>query len=64
MKNDQIRACFCGKTHRVNDGKPILHSCFVLPSEALICEQKGDKEKAKTIMAQWKNRRPHNGLKG
>jgi hypothetical protein len=63
MNKNQILTSYCGKMHRVNDGKPISHKCFILPSEALICEQKGDKEKAKSILAQWKNKKPHNGLK-
>jgi hypothetical protein len=55
---------FCGKKHRVRDGKPVGHECFVLPAEAVFAESRGDDRRAASIMALWKDRRPHKGIKG
>ena len=54
---------FCNHGHRLVDGKPIDHECFVLPTEALLAEQAGDNARALEVMGAWKKRRVHKGLK-
>jgi hypothetical protein len=54
---------FCNHRHRLSDGKPVEHECFILPTEALHAERAGDTEKATEILSGWKKRRTHRGLK-
>ena len=63
MKIEVYCTTFCNYPHRLNDGKPIGHACYVLPTAALLAEQAGDTDKATTILGQWKKRRKHNGIK-
>jgi hypothetical protein len=37
---------YCNKGHRLSDGKPIAHECYILPPSALEAERAGDVEKA------------------
>lgn len=52
---------FCNKGHRVRDGKPVGHECYVLNPEALAAEMDGDYEKCREI-GMYKSDRPHPGL--
>lgn len=54
---------FCNFAHRLKDGKPIGHECYVLPTEALCAERDGDMGRAQEVMSKWKKRRPHRGLR-
>ena len=54
---------FCNCGHRVSDGKPINHECYILPTPALHAEMKGDMEKAVEILGQWKKRKQHRGVR-
>jgi hypothetical protein len=54
---------FCGKPHRIDDGRPVEHACFVLPAEAVAAEAKGDRSRSDFLLEKWNKRRPHNGLK-
>lgn len=54
---------FCNHAHRLEDGKPIEHQCYVMPTEALLAERKGDMARAITILDNWKKRRQHNGVR-
>lgn len=54
---------FCNHGHRLSDGKPVDHECYVLPTEALAAERRGDVARALEIMSQWKKRRTHRGVK-
>lgn len=54
---------FCNFGHRLSDGKPVGHECYVLPTEALHAERNGDFDKAKEVMGLWTKRRVHKGLK-
>ncbi len=54
---------FCNFAHRLVDGKPLDHECFVLPTEALEAERKGDNTRAQFVLSNWKKRRQHNGIK-
>lgn len=53
---------FCNFGHRLADGKPVGHQCFVLPTEALEAERQGDIDKAYQVLSAWKHRRVHHGL--
>lgn len=54
---------FCNFVHRLADGKPVDHECYVLPTAALVAEMEGDYPKALDILSTWKKRRPHKGLR-
>lgn len=54
---------FCNHGHRLVDGKPVAHECFILPTEALHAERAGDLEKTQKILSGWKKRRTHHGVK-
>ena len=54
---------FCNHGHRLEDGKPVDHECYVLPTEALIAERQGLYGRALAIMEQWKKKRPHKGVR-
>lgn len=55
---------YCNHAHRMVDGKPIAHECFVLPTAMLVAEREGNHERALEVIGQWKRRKVHNGLKG
>jgi hypothetical protein len=53
---------FCNQGHRMSDGKPINHECYILNPAALEAEREDDYEKAQELL--WKKgRRVHPGLK-
>jgi hypothetical protein len=54
---------FCNHPHRLNDGKPIGHECFVLPTAMLHYERVGDSAKAREAQALWKHRSTHKGVR-
>lgn len=54
---------FCNQAHRLSDGKPLDHECFVLPTEMLYAERDGDYIKASQILTSWKKRRVHKGVR-
>ena len=62
MKRPTYVPSFCNKHHRLEDGKPIKHECFVLPTEYLCAEKSGNRERAKEVLDGWKKRKPHKGL--
>lgn len=64
MKRETYSPRLCNKPHRLDDGKPIKHKCYVMPTEYLIAEKRGDKARADEIVAGWKKRRRHNGVNG
>ncbi len=45
---------YCNKGHRMRDGKPVQHECYVLPPAALRAEVEGDFEKAQDILSEAK----------
>jgi len=63
MKSNIFCTSFCNQGHRLSDGKPVDHECYVLPTEALHAERAGKFERAQEILALWKDRRPHRGVK-
>ena len=63
-KDDKIYCTtFCNHPHRLSDGKPLGHVCYVLPTEALYAEQRGDFDRAQEVLNSWTKRREHHGLK-
>ena len=55
---------FCNQGHRLSDGKPINHECYVLNPAALAAEREGDYEKAQELLWGKKGRRlVHRGVK-
>ena len=53
---------FCNHGHRLSDGKPVKHECYVMPTEALHAEMNGDKDRAQEVLGNWKKRRTHKGI--
>jgi hypothetical protein len=41
---------FCNQGHRMKDGKPVDHECFVIPPAALEAERDGDYAKGIALM--------------
>lgn len=52
---------FCNQAHRLRDGKPIDHECYVINPKALAAERAGDVELACQLMGGKRIR--HRGLK-
>lgn len=63
MKSDSYCTTFCNHPHRLSDGKPIGHECYVLPTAALHAEKEGKLGVAVEELQKWKNRKPHRGLR-
>jgi len=53
---------YCNHGHRVDDGVPVEHECYVLPPAALAAEMEGDYERAQFLLA-GTNKRAHRGVK-
>lgn len=58
-----FQTSFCNRGHRLSDGKPVEHECYVLPTEALHAERDGDFERARAVLGAWKKRRVHKGVR-
>jgi hypothetical protein len=54
---------YCNHGHRVKDGKPVAHECYVLPPDALHLEICGDIDAAIAGLQQGKPFKTHKGLK-
>jgi len=54
---------YCNKGHRLSDGKPVDHECYVLPPKALQAEREGDYEMATVIQVEASPLKPHQGVK-
>lgn len=37
---------YCNHPHRLKDGKPVNHNCYILPPDALEAERNGDTDRA------------------
>lgn len=53
---------YCNQYHRLSDGKPVEHECYVIPPEALEAEREGQFHKAIELMDSKKMAR-HKGAK-
>ena len=53
---------FCNHGHRLEDGKPVAHECYVLPVEALRLEQQGAYDAAIEVLQRAKPLRVHRGV--
>lgn len=54
---------YCNHAHRLSDGAPIAHECYVLPPAALAAERDGDTDKAISILQAAKPLRRHRGAR-
>ena len=54
---------YCNHGHRMLDGKPVAHECYVLPVAALRTEFLGNVDKASAIIAAAKPLRLHKGVR-
>lgn len=63
MKDEIYCTTYCNHGHRLSDGKPVGHECYVLPTAALHAEKAGRTTQAVEILGQWKKKTPHRGLK-
>jgi hypothetical protein len=54
---------FCNKPHRLVDGKPVAHECYILPPLALEYERRGDYQDAAELIDAWKPLKIHRGIK-
>jgi hypothetical protein len=66
MKEKIYVTTFCNFGHRLSDGKPVDHECYILSPAALRAEREGDYERAIELQQlAWKKsgRRIHKGLK-
>ena len=62
-KSNLYFTSFCNHNHRLSDGKPVNHECYVMPTEALHAEKNGDVKRAQDILAGWKKRKEYRGVK-
>jgi hypothetical protein len=62
VKKGQYQTTYCNRLHRLSDGKPIRHECYVMPTEALHAEKAGDIPRANVVMSGWKKKRAHKGV--
>ena len=60
---DSFVTTYCNKPHRLEDGKPIDHECYILPTAALHAERDGQIARAMIVLAHWKKRRVHKGVR-
>jgi len=54
---------YCNMGHRLDDGKPVAHECYVLPPLALALEREGKYEEAIEVLEANKPLRRHRGWK-
>lgn len=54
---------FCNCAHRLIDGQPIGHNCFVLPPAALVTERDGNYPKARELLNLFRPFRQAKGVK-
>jgi hypothetical protein len=52
---------YCNHGHRLSDGRPINHECYVLPPKALEAERAGDCKRAIQLIEAAKPLRGTNG---
>lgn len=65
MQPDEPIYCstFCNFAHRLKDGKPIGHECYVIAPKLLAKERNGETWTNEEYEAWRKSRRIHRGLK-
>lgn len=54
---------YCNFGHRMRDGAPVGHECYVLPPVALRLEREGDIPGATRILEEAKPLKPHSGAR-
>ncbi len=63
MSNSFYVTTFCNFAHRLKDGKPLNHECYVLPPRALRLEWFGRFEEAIELLSRAKPMKTHKGGK-
>ena len=53
---------YCNHGHRLSDGKPVNHECYVLPPAALEAERAGDFDLAARLVVAAKPLKTHGGV--
>ncbi len=61
MRKGEVVTSYCGKIHKLSDGKPVRHRCHVMPTEALHAEKNGDRDRYNVLLCGWKKKREYNG---
>ena len=54
---------YCNHAHRMKDGKPMAHECYVLPPEALAAERRGETDIAIGLLQAAHPMRRHTGVR-
>lgn len=62
---------FCNQAHRMHDGKPVAHECYIIPPAALTAERDGNTQLAIELIQAGKKYRlwgevslkPHRGVR-
>lgn len=54
---------YCNHAHRLSDGKPLNHECYVLPPKALQLEREDKVSEAIEVLAQAKPLRISSGVR-
>ena len=68
MANEFYCTTFCNKAHRLSDGKPLEHECYIIPPRLLKLERAAEcctEGECAEAWSQWSNgpRRTHRGIK-
>jgi hypothetical protein len=64
MSDNFYCTSYCNHPHRLTDGKPINHECYVLPVKALRMEYLGNVPLAIEYLMTAKPLKVHHGVKG
>lgn len=54
---------YCNKAHRIVDGKPVDHQCYVIPPKALKLEMDGNVSAALVVLSAAQPLQMHSGVK-
>lgn len=54
---------FCNKGHRLEDGKPVNHECYIIPPKALQLECEGKTQEAIEVMDAARPWKHHFGIR-
>lgn len=54
---------YCNFGHRLSDGKPLWHECYILPPKALAAEKAGNAEEATQLIELAKPLKTHRGVR-
>ncbi len=63
MESKVYCTTYCNRGHRVKDGVPVGHECYVLPAEAIRLEREDDFKGAIAAIEAARPLRPHRGAR-